>query len=197
MSGSRAGIADLVDKGLGQLKCVFNDAESRRAVFEPHLHNIKPEWDPRVPQQFEPGQCSSRDESLLGKGYRAGRGTVAEAAPSLYLDKHECAARFLSADDIHLAAARSSEVPVKDLVAVSPQMVGCQTLPKKPEPVFLRCRFGARLRPAAEAPAALEESCGDGLRKAHEYGVSPSGGPYRSLCAAQTRIPGTPHPFPA
>lgn len=136
--------AELVDERLGKLKRVLEHAESRLAAFKPHLHNIKPKGNPGVAKQFEPGERASCDESLLGRVDCAGGGAVSQAAPGLYLDKHQRSSRFFSAYQIHFAAPLPTEIPVKNLVPETPQMAGRQILPENTESDFLGGRLGAR-----------------------------------------------------
>mgnify|MGYP006976767487 CR=1 FL=1 len=173
IGGRNEGVCNDIDFGISR---------SRKTDF----HHVKPHRDARFPQQLKPRHGSAHNQRLLGGSDRLHRVAVPRAAAALHLDEHQRIA--VARHQIHLTPAGRPEVAIENLVARAAQGTGGQPLPfpAQPGPVVLRR--------GRAAPFSGEETCDDGLEKAHILPAWLDAPEWRTPCAGKSGIAGKGRP---
>lgn len=153
----------------------------------PHFRNIEAEMNIRISQQLEPGQSTTRNESLFRWSDSLCRGSKTFRPARFYFHKNERIP--LAAYQVHFTAFWGAVVAIEYFEADAAQMTGRYPLPSPPQGV-------AGIREGRAAPDEPGESFDDGLDKAHGRAAYQDVRLFHSLCVGKNCNRGRASPSP-
>ncbi len=133
-----------------------------RAVSDNHLDDVETKKNVGIIQEPQPGEPAAGYAVLFVAIDRIERSAEIFARARFYLDENKCV--VVAADDVDLAAAAATKIPVENFVTISSQKAARQFLAARAELEML----GIRTRKPAAPPV---RKIGDGSDKARVHAI--------------------------